>query len=130
MLAVAVADDVLPLEASPFGVIIELPQWDEIVELRRRHLAAYLDETLSGRDRISHEVRTGEPATELYDAATGADLLVVGSRRWGSFERVMVGSTAEELCAGAPCSVLVVPRPAEPAGRTRADRAARTPAHR
>jgi hypothetical protein len=38
---------------------------------------------------------------------------VIGSRRWGAFERVVVGSTAEELLRRTPCSLLLVPRPAE-----------------
>ena len=60
---------------------------------------------------VTSEVREGDPADGLVSAAIGADLLVVGSRRWGRLNRVVLGSTSEDLVALAPCSVLVVPRP-------------------
>ena len=44
-------------------------------------------------------------------AAAGADLLVIGSRRWGPLSRLVVGSTGEELVRESPCSLLLVPRP-------------------
>ncbi len=49
----------------------------------------------------------------LQDAAQTHDLLVVGSRRVGTFARVALGSTSDHLVHHAPCPVLVVPRPAE-----------------
>jgi nucleotide-binding universal stress UspA family protein len=60
---------------------------------------------------VSTELREGDPTDGLVGAAVGADLLVVGSRRWGRLNRVVLGSTSEDLVALAPCSVLVVPRP-------------------
>jgi hypothetical protein len=35
---------------------------------------------------------------------------VLGSRHWGTSGRIVIGSTAEDLCREAPCSFLVVPR--------------------
>jgi len=55
----------------------------------------------------------GPAATVLEDAAQTHDLLVVGSRRVGTFDRVAVGSTSDHLVHHAPCPVLVVPRAAE-----------------
>lgn len=57
------------------------------------------------------EVVGGRPATVLRAAAANADLLVIGSRRWGSVARVLLGSTGEGIAQDAPCSVLVVPCP-------------------
>ncbi|MDW5595447.1 universal stress protein [Conexibacter stalactiti] len=61
------------------------------------------------------EVRLGDPDTELALAAAAADLVVVGSRHWGRRSRVVIGSIAERLMRDAPCSLMVVPRPAEEA---------------
>lgn len=40
--------------------------------------------------------------------AKGADLAVLGSRGRGRVERLLVGSTTEQVLASAPCSVLIV----------------------
>ena len=40
---------------------------------------------------------------------------MIGSRRWGPLSHLVVGSTGEERVREAPCSLLVVPRPAEEA---------------
>jgi nucleotide-binding universal stress UspA family protein len=40
--------------------------------------------------------------------AKGIDLVVVGSRGSGRIERLLVGSTTEQVLASAPCSVLIV----------------------
>lgn len=110
--AVAVADDRLPSTVAPAGMAVELVQWDEVVEAHRavaEQLLAELGERLPG---LATELRVGDPADELAAAAANADLLVVGSRRWGSLARLVVGSTGEELVREAPCSLLLVPRPA------------------
>ena len=55
-------------------------------------------------------VRFEEPARALREAAAehGATLLVVGHRRLGALDRVVVGSTSGALVREAPCPVLVV----------------------
>ncbi|HEU4703534.1 MAG TPA: universal stress protein [Conexibacter sp.] len=111
--AVSVVDDRLPATMAPAGMAVELIQWDELVSTHREQterLLAELGERVPG---LETELRVGEPAEELAAAAAGADLLVVGSRRWGPFSRLVVGSTGEELVRAAPCSLLLVPRPAE-----------------
>ncbi|MGN6188562.1 MAG: universal stress protein, partial [Conexibacter sp.] len=108
-----VVDDRLPATVAPAGMAIELVQWDELVGAHREQserLLAELGERMPG---LATELRVGDPADELASAAAGADLLVVGSRRWGPFSRLVVGSTGEELMREAPCSLLLVPRPAE-----------------
>lgn len=50
----------------------------------------------------------GGPATALMEAAAGAELVVVGSRGRGGFAGLVLGSTAAELAAHAPCPVVVV----------------------
>jgi nucleotide-binding universal stress UspA family protein len=48
------------------------------------------------------------PAKALLTAAETADLLVVGTRGRGGFERLLLGSVADQCIRHAACSVLVV----------------------
>lgn len=111
--AVSVVDDRLPATMAPAGMAVELIQWDELVGTHREQTERLLRELAERVPGLATELRVGEPAEELAAAAAGADLLVVGSRRWGPFSRLVVGSTGEELVREAPCSLLLVPRPAE-----------------
>jgi nucleotide-binding universal stress UspA family protein len=111
--AVSVVDDRLPATMAPAGMAVELVQWDELVGTHREQTERLLAELAERMPALETELRVGEPAEELAAAAADADLLVVGSRRWGPFSRLVVGSTGEELVREAPCSLLLVPRPAE-----------------
>jgi nucleotide-binding universal stress UspA family protein len=113
--AVSVVDDRLPATMAPAGMAMELVQWDELVGTHREQTERLLRELTQRLPGLATELRVGEPAEELAAAAADADLLVVGSRRWGPFSRLVVGSTGEELVREAPCSLLLVPRPAEQA---------------
>lgn len=113
--AVAVVDDRLPATVAPAGMAVELAQWDELVDAHREQVERLLAELTERLPGLAAELRVGEPAEELMAAAADADLLVVGSRRWGPLSRLVVGSTGEELVREAPCSLLLVPRPAEEA---------------
>jgi nucleotide-binding universal stress UspA family protein len=109
--AVAVVDDRFPVSHVPGGVIVDIADWERLVAADRVHVEEMLARLVPDADGVSREVREGDPADGLVAAAVGADLLVVGSRRWGRLNRVVLGSTSEDLVALAPCSVLVVPRP-------------------
>ncbi|MBN1529387.1 MAG: universal stress protein [Thermoleophilaceae bacterium] len=68
-------------------------------------------------DRCPPEVRalpqalTGNPLSQLIAGAQqGVDVLVLGSRGYGSIMGVMLGSVTEEIVRRAPCPVLVFPR--------------------
>lgn len=62
--------------------------------------------------RARAEVRCGDPAQEIMDAALedGADLIVMGSHGRTGLERLLIGSVARKVVTHAPCSVLVVRR--------------------
>lgn len=57
---------------------------------------------------VDRAVRMGVAATEILAAAKDADLVVVGARGLGAFDRLMLGSVSERVLQHAPCSVLVV----------------------
>jgi nucleotide-binding universal stress UspA family protein len=55
----------------------------------------------------------GDPVKKLIEAAeVGVDLLVLGSRGFGPVLRLLIGSVSSRVIRGAPCPVMVVPRPA------------------
>ena len=68
--------------------------------------------------RAEEAVQDGSPAHQLVEAAVNwdADLVVVGHHGQGGLERLLVGSVARSVLYHAPCSVLVVPQAATPAG--------------
>jgi nucleotide-binding universal stress UspA family protein len=54
----------------------------------------------------------GDPVHKLIEAAEmGVDLLVLGSRGFGPVMRLLIGSVSSRVIRGAPCPVMVVPRP-------------------
>jgi nucleotide-binding universal stress UspA family protein len=103
---------------------MSLPQ--NVDDIQRQALHE-VDPTVDLRRRLLN----GPAAEAIADAcADGVDLLVVGSRGYGTAERVLLGSTSRALIREASCPVLVVPRPraADKAGVETATAA--TDAHR
>ena len=77
-----------------------------------------LEETVAGvRDDVETELVAvcDLPARGLLDAAQGADLLVVGARGMGGFGGLLLGSVSQQVVQHAPCPVVIVPQPKEPA---------------
>jgi nucleotide-binding universal stress UspA family protein len=73
----------------------------------------------------------GDPGEDLRGLSEAVDLIVVGSRRWGTIARLWTGGVGETLVSDARCPVIIVPRGARRrrAGGTRSeqpDRAAVT----
>jgi nucleotide-binding universal stress UspA family protein len=58
--------------------------------------------------KITATVKQGHPAQVLLDAASRADLLVVGSRGYGGFTEALLGSVGQECVHHAQCPVVVV----------------------
>jgi nucleotide-binding universal stress UspA family protein len=80
---------------------------------RAEHLAAEGAERVP--DDVVHlaEAVTGEAGAALASVAGAADLLVVGSRRYGPVRSVLVGSVGHHLAHEAVAPVLIVPRGVE-----------------
>jgi nucleotide-binding universal stress UspA family protein len=87
----------------------DLPQ---LAELSGEHLAR-LARRMGIRPK-HQTVKTGHAAEEILHFAeeVEADLIVIGSRGHGAFERMLIGTTAERVVRQARCPVLVVPLPA------------------
>ena len=91
------------------SIRMDLPQ---IAELSEEHLARLARRM--GIRPTHQRVKTGRAAEEILGFADeiGADLIVIGSRGHGAFERMLIGTTAERVVRQARCPVLVVPLPA------------------
>ena len=67
--------------------------------------------TVAGPGRkvqVSAQVREGNAAQVLIDAADGADLLVVGSRGHGGFTEALLGSVSQHCVHHASCPVVIL----------------------
>ena len=62
------------------------------------------------KSRITTEVLMGSPKRLIVEEAErfGADLIVVGSHGYRSWERMLLGSVSQAVAAHAECSVLIV----------------------
>ena len=58
---------------------------------------------------VERTLLSGGVATTVLEVADGADLLVVGRRGLGGFQRLLLGSVSEHLARHAPCPVVVIP---------------------
>ena len=78
----------------------------------RRHWRALLEQIRPVNPAIAvrHVFLEGNPAAEItrYAADANLDLIVMGTHGPTGVERLLMGSVAEQVLRGAPCSVLVV----------------------
>jgi nucleotide-binding universal stress UspA family protein len=86
-----------------------------IAEITEKIVAEAVADETAGRApvQILTRVLHGHPAQVLLDAASGAQLLVVGSRGHGTFAGMLLGSVSQHCVQHASCPVVVVP-PADP----------------
>lgn len=86
------------------------PRWEEEArQLADRTARDALEGGPGGEQAAT--IASTSPARGLHEAAEhfGAGLIVVGSAHRGKIGRLMAGSTASGLLAGAPCAVAVAP---------------------
>jgi nucleotide-binding universal stress UspA family protein len=86
-----------------------VPPQEDLQEQATVRIQALLDRELPGRSDVTVSVVHDEPVNALLEAANDADLLVVGTRGLGLFERALLGSVAAGCLHHAPCPVQVVP---------------------
>lgn len=91
-------------------------------------------ERLAALQGVEAAVITGEPGDALVRLGAEADLLVVGSRGYGPWDRLVHGTTTTYLARHSPCPLLIVPRgpavDATPGRRASRGDPARAPAAR
>jgi nucleotide-binding universal stress UspA family protein len=81
----------------------------EAAQARGEHILASAAD-VAGDRLVARELHFGDAATALCRRARElqVDLVVVGSRGLGRFDRLLMGSVSAAVSAEAPCSVLVV----------------------
>jgi nucleotide-binding universal stress UspA family protein len=92
------------------------PAWPELLqdleEAATRLLEQQVQTVLGDGARVEVErvVREGQPTEVLVSEAeaSGAQLLVVGSRGLGGFKGLLLGSVSQAVASHAPCPVTIV----------------------
>ena len=93
-------DDLEKAVSSAANVVVE----DSLTKLKA---------ALSGKLKITGEVLQGSPKEVIVERAEewGADLIVMGSRGLGAWNRLLLGSVSNAVAHHAKCSVEIVRRP-------------------
>jgi nucleotide-binding universal stress UspA family protein len=106
-------------EEPVFAAAAYLPELPRIAAETEAHAQEVVDAGVAAagvpaEGRIAH----GHAINVLRDLSEEVDLLVVGSRGWGTGGRVLLGTTVHGLAHRSRCPLVVVPRPvaAEPDG--------------
>lgn len=118
---ISVVEPHAPLTSGPWGEAANKyrEELEEAERLRARELldAARArigpDENGGGHLKITTDILSGSPKRVVVEEAErwGADLIVVGSHGYRSWERMLLGSVSQAVAMHAECSVEIVRRP-------------------
>ena len=100
----------LPLAVDPMGGVIFSPV-EEFRSAAEGVLKHTIDtvKSLVGDTKITSTVEYGSASQHLLDAASTADMVVVGRRGHGGFLGLLIGSVAEQIAHHAKCPAVIVP---------------------
>jgi nucleotide-binding universal stress UspA family protein len=92
----------------PIGAPVPPPErMQEATEEALAGIVAHLGDDVP--NEIEQVVRRGRASAVLVEEATGAAMLVVGTRGLGRATGALLGSVSRKVAAAAPCPVVVVP---------------------
>lgn len=83
----------------------------DLTDEDRRQFETMLDRAAQEVDG-EYRMLMGDPGRSITEMSADVDLLVTGSRGYGTVGTVLLGSVSRHLVDHAQCPVLVVPRPA------------------
>ncbi|MGZ4245411.1 MAG: universal stress protein [Solirubrobacteraceae bacterium] len=113
LIVCGVVDDRIPKLTWP-NLWIEpfRESWNEVMDEEVTALRRTTESLSAGLSMpVTVQIERAVPAAFLRRLSLTTDLLVIGSRRWGTAARLLFGGTGEGLAHGTHCSLLVVPRP-------------------
>ena len=89
------------------------PHDQELIDKTKAAAQEETDKALAALGDASPEVNVvavnGIPAEALLAASADADMIVVGARGAGGFERLTMGSVGDQVARHARCPVVIVP---------------------
>lgn len=105
---------VYPLVRNSFGHADTFPEDAPLVERTRTATQEATDKALAslggpGPDTVYVKVVSGIPAEALLKAAADAEMIVIGARGAGGFERLTMGSVGDQVSRHAHCPVVIIP---------------------
>ncbi len=112
---ISIVEPPAPLVAEPY--LISAGYFEEAERVTRRQAQDAVEKTaerirtIQGADvMVTAEVLTGSPKRTIVEEAEkwDADLIVVGSHGYRSWERMLLGSVSQAVAAHARCSVEIV----------------------
>jgi nucleotide-binding universal stress UspA family protein len=100
-----------PATSSGFDEVSESPAFSRAKMADAEHRFHTLVKSLPGAGvPVRSAIRMGVAAHEIVEVAKelDADLIVIATRGYAGWERLVIGSTAARVARAAPCPVLVV----------------------
>jgi nucleotide-binding universal stress UspA family protein len=117
---ISVLEPVAPLTSGPWGNSIKFFEEVEIAEHQRASLQVeravkkfFPEGKQSEGLKITTDILKGSPKRVLVEEAEawGADLIVLGSHGYRSWERMLLGSVSKVVSMRAKCAVEIIRRP-------------------
>ena len=112
---ISIVEPPAPLVAEPYAGVVGYFEEVERISRQGAHetverAASKLRAVQSHSAQVSTGVVTGSPKRTIVEEAEEwmADLIVVGSHGYKSWERMLLGSVSQSVAAHARCSVMIV----------------------
>ena len=87
-------------------------EWENAVEDEIQQVRQQLERAIEGAGvEVTAEVVRGVPPNSLAALSADVDLIVIGSRRWGTAARLLLGGTGEGLARSSRAALMLVPAP-------------------
>ena len=86
---------------------------DKVIRTARARLDKFMNENLSGVEKVTSRVLIGTPFIEIirYAKEQSIDLIVIGTHGRSALASMLLGSVAEKVVRKAPCPVLSIRHP-------------------
>lgn len=113
---ITVVDMSLPMGIDLYGGY--LPDTTELEKIAKDNADRTMEDSLQNLKKalgtsgvkITSEILFGSPESRIVETAEtiNADLIIIGSHGYKSWERLLLGSVSDSVVHHAPCSVMVV----------------------
>lgn len=94
---------------DPAAATLQTARCDDVAD--ETVIAALARADTTGIAEVRPVIRRGSPSGVILDAASNAELIVVGTRGRGAIKRVLLGSVATQVTHRAAAPVVVIPPP-------------------